>query len=163
MTSLIPPPRLVMRSSASLLRSSSVFSANDVVGCSIAGAGVEKGEAAGAAVAVTTAGDGCGDGDGAPAAAGVCIWRATHHCQANNPITQRMTTIHAVRSIIPQPESYLSSPPDRCVQHCCSAPATARSAAATGLRRGTGSYPQPPHGWQRASRFNPSQLPRKTP
>src|SRR5579885_2179403 len=60
MTSLIPPPRLVMRSSASLLRSSSVFSANDVVGCSIAGAGVEKGEAAGAAVAVTTAGDGCG-------------------------------------------------------------------------------------------------------
>ena len=28
---------------------------------------------------------------------------------------------------------------------------------------GTGSYPDPPHGWQRAMRFTPSQPPFKTP
>ncbi|EGD59822.1 hypothetical protein Y88_2261 [Novosphingobium nitrogenifigens DSM 19370] len=29
--------------------------------------------------------------------------------------------------------------------------------------QGTGSYPLPPHGWQRNSRFNASQLPRIAP
>jgi hypothetical protein len=42
-------------------------------------------------------------------------------------------------------------------------PATAGMLDAGFFRTGTGSCPQPPHGWHRANRFNPNQVPWRMP
>src|SRR4029077_9324566 len=77
----------------------------------------------------------------------ICFARYTSH--TTSPTTQRATTIHAVRSI----NSILHDQTQRRTS-LCDPPAQ---------RAGTGSYPHPPHGCQRARRFKPSQLPCRTP
>src|SRR4029077_12478687 len=141
----MPPPRLVKRNSKSELRSVSTFSAKvgvDSVPCGAA-SGVASGDGEGPGIVGVAVGEVCpcvavtGAGLGA-----ICFARYISH--TTRPTTQRATTIHAVRSI----NSVLHDQTQRRISF--RDPPTQRG--------GTGSYPHPPHGWQRARRFNPSQL-----
>src|SRR5947209_13340343 len=81
-------------------------------------------------------------------------------------MTQRATTIHAVRSINGKSSlsGYSAEPgPTVKLDSRCSMPIEAGKLDAKFLPLGTGSYPHPPHGWHRARRFNPSQLPWRIP
>ena len=128
-----------------------IFSAK--VGTDSAACGAVSGEATGEGEGVRMDGVVVGEvwpGVGAVTGAGlgaICFARYISH--TTSPTTQRATTIHAVRSI----NSVLHDQTQR--------RASFREPSAQ--RAGTGSYPHPPHGWQRASRFNPSQLPCRTP
>jgi hypothetical protein len=146
----MPPPRLVKRNSKSELRNVSTFS--EKIGTDSApgdaGSGVASGEGEGSRTAGVAVGDVCPAVVVTGARLGaICFARYISH--TTSPTTQRATTIHAVRSINSvlhdqtQRRTSFSDPPAQ--------------------RGGTGSYPHPPHGWQRARRFNPSQLPCRTP
>src|SRR5262249_51147550 len=98
----MPPPRLVKCNSTSALRSVSVRSTNGAgvaLGAGVAttadcAATVAAADAAGVALVPGTAGEGV---VAAPGRGAAC--REVHICQAKSPSTQRVTAIHAVRSI----------------------------------------------------------------
>src|SRR6478736_3938796 len=98
----MPPPRLVKRNSTSELRNVSTFSAK--VGPGSAPCGAASGEASGdgeaariAGVAVDEVCPGVGVALMGAGLGAICFARYTSH--TTSPITQRATTIHAVRSI----------------------------------------------------------------
>src|SRR5207248_7384955 len=99
--SRMPPPRFVRRSSRSSFRNVSAFSANagvaSAAGAAV-GAGTAEGEVRGAADALTPAeGTGVGGKAGGAGRGGWC-W-LVHQVHVSKPMTQSITTIHAVRSI----------------------------------------------------------------
>src|SRR5262245_60467698 len=146
----MPPPRLVKRNSTSELRNVSTFSVKvgtDSAPCG-AGSAVASGDGEGARIPGVAVGEGCPGAAATGAGLGaICFARYISH--TTSPTTQRATTIHAVRSI----NSVLHDQTQRRISF--SHPHAQRG--------GTGSYPHPPHGWHRARRFNPSQLPCRTP
>ena len=148
--SAMPPPRFVKRNSTSELCKLATFSAKvgtDSAPCG-AGSGVASGDGEGARIPGVAVGEVCaGVAVTGPGLGAICFARYISHM--TSPTTQRATTIHAVRSI----NSVLHDQTQRRISFW-DPPAQ---------RGGTGSYPHPPHGWQRARRFNPSQLPFRTP
>src|SRR5437867_3152607 len=91
----MPPPRFVRRSSTSSFRKISAFSAN--AGVAFAAA-VGEGGVRGAADALAVAsGSGVGDNAGGTGRGGWCL--PVHQVHVSKPMTQSITTIHAVRSI----------------------------------------------------------------
>lgn len=95
----MPPPRFVRRSSTSALRNVSIFSGKLAIGSATRGvtAGTGETKGAGDALVPATDGDALGEAVVIDGCGRVCF--ATHHCHKTRPITQRATTIHAVRSI----------------------------------------------------------------
>src|SRR5213594_4337847 len=97
----MPPPRFVRRSSTSSFRKISAFSANagvaSAAGVAVAAA-VGAGGVRGAADALAVAsGSGVGDNAGGTGRGGWCL--LVHQVHVSKPMTQSITTIHAVRSI----------------------------------------------------------------
>src|SRR5438445_12833022 len=98
----MPPPRFVRCNSTSELRSVSVTSGNgEIVGAGCA-ARPGDGEASGAAAVAVSAGAGEeGGGDAPVATAGCgCICFTGYSRQSTSPITQRVTSLQAVRSLV---------------------------------------------------------------
>jgi hypothetical protein len=95
----MPPPRFVRCNSTSLLRSVSIFSGKAGTVSATCGVGDGMGEAseAGDALELGAAVVAVGDEELIDGRRGACL--ATHHSHATSPMTQSMTTIHAVRSI----------------------------------------------------------------
>src|SRR5438552_17690745 len=97
----MPPPRFVRRSSTSSFRKLSAFSANagvaSAAGVAVAAAAGEDGVRGAADALAVASGGGVADNAGGTGRGGWCL--PVHQVHASKPMTQSITTIHAVRSI----------------------------------------------------------------
>src|ERR1700736_598739 len=141
----MPAPRFVRRNSTSAFRSVSIFSGKLGTAWATAGVAAGTGERNGAGdpVALPSGSVGVGEATVVRGRGGVCF--ATHNSHKTSPTTQSITTIHAVRSI-KLPAAAHSQKKN-----------SVASRIRISLDGGTGSCPQPPHGWQRPSRLHPRQ------